>query len=266
MNKDISFNSADETAIMNAMSAMRVRRYSLYEEFRSRYYKTGRDDVVLTRVTHVIDITMKNIQCGKLNREGGLLVVYGKSGSGKTRSLEFAFSQMPEIQHLLLRVTLPGSCTLLQLARYMLTTLGYPIQGEIKEHRALELLRHHLRERGIRYIYIDEFQHVTDRANQKELNKIADNVKHFIQDGTWPMGVFISGITDVSYFLSDKVQLGRRNLSLNMPAMDYKNNGPMVKDMVNELIRSWARLKCNNLVTTYSLNACFMQQAECLEP
>ena len=71
------------------------------------------------------------------------------------------------------------------------------------------------------------------------------------------MGVFISGITDVSYFLSDKVQLGRRNLSLNMPAMDYKNDGPMVKDMVNELISSWARLKCNNLVTDLFIERLF---------
>ncbi|MEJ0052123.1 MAG: TniB family NTP-binding protein [Methylovirgula sp.] len=166
------------------------------------------------------------------NREAKLLVVTGRSGAGKTTSLTRLLSNHPDFpdyaeQHSirkdsdspnqyalwpLLTVTAPSPCVLVELARTVLTPLGYPLARSTQGAAAWAHTRAHLRMKGTRILHIDEMQHATETKNVTQMREIANTIKRLLVDPQWPVSVMISGIEDLNDFLNFDFQLAGRVL------------------------------------------------------
>ena len=143
--------------------------------------------------------------------EGIILVVTGETGAGKSRALQKIFRSYHNVLgDMIVSVTAPSPCTLMQLGRTLLPELGYPIQRDKKEHLIWEDVRRRLDEGGKRVLHIDEMQHLPQSANRDQQIRILNTIKSLVQRRENPLLLILSGTPDLADFLRTDGQVRRR--------------------------------------------------------
>lgn len=184
------------------------------ERVKARFLETDRDAWVARRFRWLLKNQLVRADptrpIGPGNRrEARCVVVVGNSGAGKTHLLRRVFSSHPNFTSYgvensgckLVTVDVPAPCTLLQLGRRTLAAIGYPIQGEMKEHRVWERVFYKLQETGILVLHFDEMHNILESANVDDIRRIRKTLKALLVNADWPVGLMVSGLPGITDFL-----------------------------------------------------------------
>lgn len=250
-----------ETTVLNPASTedaiSRMRR--LQSERRARgggvmagvlsaYITTPRDKILEAELDGLIDsfllaqdATEEGLsrQVGRL-REGRALTVTGQSGAGKTRTLERHFLKREEFagygdrdaDSILISVSTPSPCTLRLLGLEVLAALGYETSRKLEENVVWDMVQHHMALRGVRFLHIDELQHVLQTRNPIEIGKVQDTLKRLMQNKAWPVWLILSGLPEIGRFFAEDEQVWRRSRHVVFGDLTLERDAGLVRRLI----------------------------------
>lgn len=214
----------------------------LKERIKAIYFETGNDRLL---AKHLDELVMNANDChnGVGNRRRSLFVI-GASGTGKTTALEHHFglreefrqrvNNYGELQTSILSIVAPQECSMKTLAQEILKAMHLPAQ----KGNGVELfciLKSQLKERGIRFLHIDEMQHVmrynTDRARQG----LQDTLKSLCDNDDWPLHAIYSGVESLSNFLTGDQQLANRSRVLRFRDLSFPGDRNVIERFLKEI-------------------------------
>lgn len=189
-----------------------------------------------------------NLTIGSTNEnrpEGRLLVLTGPSGAGKTKTLTRVIRRHPLLQGydldgpdgLLVSVTVTSPCTLKQLGRDTVSTVGYPLERDIKEHLVWERTRFRLKDRKKILLIFDEMQHITQTVNAAEQVKVANTIKDLMINLEWRSSIIVCGLPAVADFIRGDEQLKRRATFLQMKHLRMPDDNEDIAAMITGLAK-----------------------------
>ncbi|MFC0243260.1 ATP-binding protein [Rhodopseudomonas telluris] len=214
-------------------------------QLQSAYFGTERDKLLDEEISALIDSFLEfeaaegSRRVGRL-REGRALTVTGASGAGKSRALDRVFLKREEFTGygraesdcMLVSVTAPSPCTLRLLGESILKALGYPLTRKLDENVAWDLVHKTLELRRVRFLHIDELQHVLQSRNSVEIGKLQDTLKGLLQDKNWPVWLILSGLPSVAAFLAKDIQVRRRTRHVVFRSLKFPDDIPMVRRLI----------------------------------
>jgi hypothetical protein len=223
---------------------------AILERLKARHTDSIRDKLINAALRRVVRHALLNtspqrLAQGRKRFPAIGLCVTGPSGAGKSTILARCLADNPVFNvpgrhghgSILLKVKAPKPSTLKALAVDMLHRLGYPITKKVTAPEAWRLVRTRLRELGIMFVWIDEFQHVIDRKNPEDTREVRDTIKMLLEEQDWPIYVILSGLPHITVAIEDKletdIQVIRRFRFQAMPNLDLADE----KDGVFEFIR-----------------------------
>lgn len=231
----------------------------LEAELQHTYFPQKSDEDLLDRLNDLLDTfenytdaveTMGLSHVGRL-KEGRALAIVGASGVGKSRSLERAFESLGmndrKSPFRIISIKAPSPCTLKQLGTSVLQALGYPVRRELRENVVWRKVRDQLKLHGIRFLHLDELQHLTQLENPNDSIKVCDTLKGLMQDEDWPVWLVLSGMPNLAAVIESDFQLRRRCTFVRLDLMT-----PCANDLqtVQRIIKNYckkAKLEHQNL-------------------
>lgn len=176
-------------------------------------------------------------------QEGRMLCLTGLSGTGKTTSIHRAFSRYPELaghaardgSSQLASFVAPSPATLRLTGLTAVEAVGYETARDLKENVAWQVLRTQIRNRGIRFLHIDELQHAFQTPNRVEHQKLRDTLEGLMQQPDWPVWRIVSGLPSVADFLREDDQLRRRCTVVRFDSLAFKRDAGNIAGMVKAI-------------------------------
>lgn len=224
-------------------------RAALSSQISDKYIKTDRDDHFRQDLQDFVDET--HAAAAGQHPEGRMLAVIGTSGAGKTWTIEKA---IPRITGLdsgnFLRLTAPSPCTLKQLGRTILESLGYPLIRDLPDHIIWEKVRRHVKERGVRFIWLDEAHHTMGRGSDFELTRLRDTFKSIMQQRDWPLSLILSGLPVLSSFICGDRQVERRSQTFRFAPLMFPDDAGLVSDIVHGVVVNHASMAVSDGIQT----------------
>jgi hypothetical protein len=159
--------------------------------------------------------------------EGHCLVIYGRTGAGKTHIVNQLLKH-PDLQpkktpeglyRPLLKVVAPAPCTLRTLGLRILHRLGYRPRKSLRENEVWDRVEANLAAQGVAILVIDEMHNVLKGRNVKEREKIAMTLKSLMVSETNPMQLVLSGLSDLKKFIDLHGEVRRRSHFLELTAL-----------------------------------------------
>ncbi|MBL0405302.1 ATP-binding protein [Microvirga aerilata] len=229
------------------------------------YITTQRDKVLEPELDGLIDSFLlaqeaaedgSSRQVGRL-REGRALTVTGQSGAGKTRTLErhflkreeFAGYGDPNADCILVSVSTPSPCTLRLLGMEVLAALGYETTRRLEENVVWDMVQHQMALRGVRFLHIDELQHVLQTRNPVEIGKVQDTLKRLMQNKSWPVWLILSGLPEIGRFFADDEQVWRRTRHVVFNDLTLERDAALVRRLISSYGQEKASLSVNDVVS-----------------
>lgn len=151
------------------------------------------------------------------------LLIVGESRTGKSSVVRQMLDQyVPdegENQSVLYAVA-PAKATLKSLLEALLKGLGDPYWSRGSESNMTQRLYTQLEQVNCRMIILDEFQHLCDKGQAKQLDILADWLKVLVENGHW--GLIAVGLPESASIVNRHPQLaGRFEPLLRMPTFDW---------------------------------------------
>lgn len=221
------------------------------------YLGTERDKRLTEQINNMLDSFLLAEDAAKTNsrrvgrlREGRALTVIGESGAGKSRMLdrhflnrqEFAGYGDPDSDCVLVSVTTPSPCTLRLLGMSVLAALGYETARLLDENVAWDLVHRQIALRGVRFLHIDELQHVLQSRNAVEIKKVQDTLKRLMQNREWPVWLILSGLPTITTMLSGDRQVLRRTRHVLLEDLRLERDVAVVRKVIDFFGREKAGL------------------------
>ncbi len=212
----------------------------------STYIGSSRDRLLEQEVTdlleHYDDVVEAHCSglplVGRLS-EGRAIMLVGQSGAGKSRALQRVFAEhghfTPES---LVSVVAPAPCTLKQLGNTVLDGLGYPRTRDLAENVVWDVVRTQLRALGVRFLHIDELQHLF-QARKSDILPVRNMLKALLNQRDWPMFLFLSGMPQIESDLAEDVQIRRR-----CRAVHFHSLGERDRLFVRRTLDALAEMAC----------------------
>lgn len=248
------------------MRRLRGERRAPAEDVMSRvlsaYLGTARDKQVGEEIDTMIDSFLLAEEAARTNarrvgrlREGRALTVIGESGAGKSRTLDRQFLTREEftgygdreMDCVLVSVTAPSPCTLRLLGMNVLAALGYETTRDLKENVVWDMVHHQLALRGVRFLHIDELQHVLQSRNDLEIRKVQDTLKRLMQDRDWPVWLILSGLPSIRKMLSGDQQIWRRTRHILFDDLTLTKDAKLVRKVIKYYAHETAGLTIDGL-------------------
>lgn len=223
-----------------ALDATTLARLETMERVKALHIRTPRDDATERGVAFLVETATTRSDPkappGPGNRrEGRALLVTGESGAGKSTILDRAFRTHPAFAGFrvpgsgcpLVSVEVPGSCTLMQLGRELLATLGYPLAARRSEGEVWEQARMRLEMFDVRLIHFDEAHNVIRGADVKQSAKIQKTLKALLNSPTHPVSLILSGLPELTLFLESLTENRRRAVFLRLEPLTPTDLPPL---------------------------------------
>lgn len=187
----------------------RVRDHSL---------SNTRDVKLESQVREMIE-NVGDISKGRGSRKRSLFVI-GRSGSGKSFSLEKLFARLPQFQPheneygelvtpLLSVEAEEGG--IVNLCNRILKKLKLPENSGMKPAFALGLIKSVLPQHGVTYLHVDEAQDLMKNKTPYAVMQMQVQLKSLVQTPEWPLHTIYSGVDTLATLLdTDDDQLSKR--------------------------------------------------------
>ncbi|PTW39750.1 TniB family NTP-binding protein [Rhodovulum kholense] len=181
---------------------------------------------------------LADIQTGRVNEAHGL-ALSGPSGAGKSAAvahlLKSERARLDTAGHgdaTIISLRVPSPATLKFVGQTLLRSLGYQISSERQAWYIWDLVRHHLRERRVLFVHLDEAQDLASRGTKHELNSVASMLKTLMTDDEWPVGIILSGTEELEDILNHDPQLARRMKTIHFESLTPAAHANDVLDLL----------------------------------
>lgn len=190
------------------------------------------------RFAILLEKRLADLEAGRITEAHGL-ALSGASGAGKSAAMAYLLGRARA--HLIDRghgeativsLRVPSPATLKFVGRTLLRALGYQISSERQAWYIWDLVRHHLRERQILFVHLDEAQDLSSRGTRHELTAVASMLKTLMTDEDWPVGLILSGTTELEDILNHDPQLARRMDTVHFGSLSPVADGNDVLDLL----------------------------------
>lgn len=172
--------------------------------------------------------------------------VIGSSGSGKSTSLERAFSQIDafqpkvnehgEVMPLLLSVEVPRPSTTKDLAIHILEVMNLPCKPSQRENELWKLVKRQLKSRGILYLHLDEAQTLLRAKTQTAIFELQERLKSVLTVPDWPLHTIYSGVPELAALFNGDQQLPNRAEVMRFSPLSYPTDEQIVRDLLKEIV------------------------------
>ena len=216
-------------------------------EINLRYLATKRDKDIETELKLLIGNAA--VAAGGYQIERRCLAVIGETGAGKSRSVARAIAARPEFQPRVTGMTetmpivfikAPRPSNLLVIAYELLEKLGYPLERELKAPAAWKLVRRQLKVRKVRFIHIDEAQHMLNMRDHDSMQQLSDALKMVMEQDDWPVSLILTGMPELADFLSIYGQVARRSHKVHLENLVFPRDAKLVLWIVRTIIEQHA--------------------------
>lgn len=211
---------------------------------RATYISTGRDQLLVSYLRELVKNVADWENSGFGSKRRALFLI-GDSGSGKTRSLQYHFATMPEFQPYqneygetvspVLSIDAPRPCSTMGLAVSVLRKMGLPTKGRRYEDELYETLKTQLRERGVKYLHIDEMQHVIRHNTALTIRHVQDTLKSLIQGTDWPLHTIYSGVAELAKLHTGDRQMANRSSVCRYGALSCPADAHWIANILNNV-------------------------------
>ena len=168
---------------------------------------------------------LADIEMGRCSEATGISLI-GASGAGKTSAInkliQYTNGWLKDIgsgDMTLVSFRVPSPATAKYVGQTLLRALGYQISSERQAWYIWDLVRHHLKERKVLFVHIDEAQDLATHGTKKELIAISSMLKTLLNDGDWPVGILMSGTPELKPILESDFQIVRRMRHRELPPL-----------------------------------------------
>jgi hypothetical protein len=243
---DQSYDDEMEAHIRSTVGPATLDRAAILAELEAMHVVTPDDDIIDVELDQMI----AHILAGNA-REGYALTITGKSGAGKTTSLNRRLDAHPSFRpftgkygnklSLSLRATTPSSCTVKTLGKALLEKTGYTLQSDRDEDDIWRLLLKRMETMQTRILVLDEFQHVLDAPTSKKYVHLSNSIKNLLINNGRPIWLILSGVPAIVDFIDrdPAKQLDRRAPLIEIAGLkDTQNDLERVADVVYELVEA----------------------------
>ena len=159
-------------------------------------------------------------------RDGGVVVVSGRSGAGKTHAVRRLLQGTARLapsecgkSRPCIRLSVKAPATLRSVGLDLLDLLGYPLSAEAKEAVVWNKVRKHLKNATTQVVVLDEFQNCSSRANVEEATRIRDTVRSLLVSDH-PIVLILAGLPEIVEFLRVDEQVRRRGRFTALETLD----------------------------------------------
>ena len=205
---------------------------------RDHFVQHERFDPLEARFAMLIAKRLSDLETGRFTEAHGL-ALSGASGTGKSVAmnhlLDKARQRLVTTKHpdaTILSLRVPSPATLKFVGQTLLRALGYQISSERQAWYIWDLVRHHLKERKVLFVHLDEAQDLASRGTRHELNAVASMLKTLMTDPDWPIGIILSGTPELEEILNHDPQLARRMETVHFGSLSPVANGNDVLDLL----------------------------------
>lgn len=235
-------------------------------QVRAGYFGTATDiqldaamDDMFDDVIETLDASASPETGGHIGRlsEGYPLLGLGASGTRKTSSFarmiqkrrEFeGFSHSPHLNMSpLISVVAPSPCTLRILGLTIARAMGLPASDSMAENVVWDLIMDNIALRGLRFIHIDEFQHVMENRNVVDIGKIRNALKRLVQTPAHPVWLLITGMPEIATAIEGDTQLWRRKSYVLFNEMSFPRDAGLCVNMIRYFALEKAKLTCDEV-------------------
>lgn len=188
-----------------------------------RFVRTQQQSDILGKLLLLHEERNSLASLNALRKIDGLALV-AQTGSGKTRTLEWVFSELerlsvgaePEapnpVKIASVRVRTPA--TLRTAAEAVMHEIGYPTTTRSMTDATISVLweqvHYQLKELKITILHFDEAQDIWGNANKPQRIAVINTLKSLSQNKEWPVILVLSGTEEMKEMLNQDQQLGRR--------------------------------------------------------
>lgn len=235
---------------------------TVMREVRAGYFGTGTDIELDAAMDDMFDDVIETLDAaaapasvgGHLGRhsEGYPLLGLGASGTRKTATFarmiqkrrEFeGFSHNPHLNASpLISVKAPSPCTLRVLGITIARAMGLPCSDGMAENVVWDLIIDNVAERNLRFVHIDEFQHVMENRNVVDIAKIRNAMKRLVQTPEHPVWLLITGMPEVGVVFEGDTQLWRRKSYVLFHQLGFEQDTPLCRAMIQFFATKKAKL------------------------
>ncbi|WAJ31286.1 ATP-binding protein [Antarcticirhabdus aurantiaca] len=235
---------ADLAAFMDEASIRRAERMA---RINGRYLKTGRDRMIDAELQLLVEAAA--VSADGRRTERNCLCLIGATGAGKSTSIDTAIRRRPELQPRetgmtvtapIIRLKAPSPCSLKLLAEEALEKLGYPCDRPLKEGPAWKMLRRQLKARRVRFMHIDEAQHLVVMTDRAAMERVSDALKMLVDDDEWPVSVILTGLPELADFLAMHGQLRRRSHTIHLENLAMPRDLELLRWMTKTIVEDHA--------------------------
>lgn len=218
----------------------------------SRYFATRRDRDIDTELSILIGSAA--VSFDGFQSERRCLAIIGETGAGKSRSIGRAIAARSELQpretgmtetRPIVRIKAPRPSTLKLLAEEILDALGYPLERELKEAPIWKLVRRQLKARQVRFVHIDEAQHMLNMRDHDAMVRLSDSLKMLMEQDDWPVRLILTGLPELGSFLTLYKQLARRTHKIELENIALPRDEKLVNWVVFTIVQEHAGMSFN---------------------
>lgn len=205
---------------------------------RGHFIHHDRFEPLEARLSLLIEKRLADCEAERTSDAHGL-ALSGPSGTGKTSAMvQLAVRSRKWLERSghedfsIVSIRVPSPATLKFVGQTLLRALGYQISSERQAWYIWDLVRHHLKERKILFVHLDEAQDLASRGTRHELNSVASMLKTLMTDPEWPVGIILSGTPELEDILNHDPQLARRMDTVHFESLSPVAHANDVLDLI----------------------------------
>jgi hypothetical protein len=208
----------------------------------SEYFETGVDDEV---ASHLDLLTINSSACfagagSKLRN----LIVIGESNTGKSTTLAHHFRQRKEFQltdvdatvRPFISLKVDDSSDIRSLVSKILRELGMPVSDNSKIPLLKRVLKEQIKERGVRFLYLDEMQDILKTQTEFQVRTIQSFLKSITEIDGWPLHCIYSGTPKINDFLQGGDELSNRSKVYCFDLLDPQRSLLSIRSLVLRVV------------------------------
>jgi hypothetical protein len=115
------------------------------------------------------------------------------------------------------------------------------------ENVVWDLIIDNAAQRNLRFVHIDEFQHVMENRNVVDIAKIRNALKRLVQTPAHPVWLLITGMPEIATAIEGDTQLWRRKSYVLFHEMTFEKDAALCKAMIRFFAADKAKLTCEAL-------------------